>query len=197
MNKIWIDTETLGLDEKRYPLVQIAAIYEGKNGNSVFNGYCVYEGATKCEALALLTNDYISKVDAVNLTKENKNGPEVLALSFLKFLKSCREDNGGFKLLPAGHNVSFDLRHIDAFYERLGIQGALGIFDYHTLDTMTLALTLKDMGYLEMRQRLNLSSLCERFGIDTKNAHDALYDIDATRELYTKMTALIKRIGEK
>jgi DNA polymerase III subunit epsilon len=189
MRKIWIDTETLGIDEKKYPLVQIAAVYEGQE----FNGYCIYEGAVKCEALALMTNDYVAKTEAVNLTKENKHHPEKLALDFLAFLKKAKADNGGYKLTPAGHNVGFDLRHLDAFFERVGIIGVLNAFDYHTLDTMTLALTLKDMGLLALNQRLNLTALCERFGVKLENAHDALADIKATAELYSKMTAMIKR----
>ena len=191
MKKIWIDTETLGIDEKKYPLVQIAAIY----GDMEFNGYCVWEGETKCEAIALMTNDYVSKTEAVSLTGKNSNPPEKLALEFLSFLKQAREDNGGYRLTPAGHNVGFDIRHLDAFYERLGIQGAGQVFDYHTLDTMTLALTLKDMGLLAINQRLNLTALCERFGVKLENAHDAMADIKATAELYSKMTALIKRAG--
>lgn len=193
MKKIWLDTETLGLDEKKYSVVQIAAVFEGLE----FNGYCVYDGPTKCEAMALMTNDYVSRVSGVNEAKVNEIPPEKLAVDFLGFLKKCRELNNGYKLTPAGHNVSFDLRHLDGFFEKLGISGITQVFDYHTLDTMTLALALKDMGLLEMKQRLNLTALCERFGVVLTDAHDAMGDIKATIELYQKMTGLIRRLSEK
>ena len=190
MKKIWIDTETLGLDATKYPLVQIAAIF----GDKEFNGFCVYNEPLKVQAMALMTNDYLAKTQAVIQTNENKNPPEKLAIDFFNFLKDCRQANNGYRLTPAGHNVGFDLRHLTGFFDRHNIVGIEEVFDYHTLDTMTLALTLKDMGLLEMKQRLSLKELCLRFGVELENAHDAQSDIRATVKLYDKMTALIKRV---
>lgn len=189
MKQIWLDTETLGLDHTKSPLVQIAAV--GFNGEE-FNGYCIYPDAKPMEAMALATNDYLERLamyDSFTEEVQKKHFPDALAFGFLSFLKRQRELNNGFRLTLCGHNVGFDLNHLDSFYRLFGISGIKDFFDYHFLDTMTFGLVLKDMGVLPFSQRMSLKDLCKTFSVKNEGAHDALSDIKATMEVYIKMKA--------
>lgn len=188
MKKLWIDTETLGLTPGKYSLVQIAAIFDYGNDRHDFNMTAQTNRPFKAQVLALATNNYHEKDTSLMVE------PQKLAWEFLRFLIKCRELNGGFKLTIAGHNPRFDLDHIKAFYEQnvFGLDGIEDFFDYHILDTVTVAKTLQEINLLEYKQRLSLSALCERFNISQVSAHDAMSDVKAARELFYKMINLIK-----
>lgn len=188
MKKLWLDTETLGLDPSKYRLVQIAALYDPGNGGECleFNQKCYWDDHKGASALALFTNSYHLEVATEELS------PAKLCWNFLNFLSHARRANNGFKLTLCGHNPSFDLGHLKAFYTHFLIDGIEDFFEYHLLDTVSMAKILQDLNLLEYKQRLNLTALCERFGIKQENAHDALCDIKATRQLYLAMKQVLR-----
>lgn len=181
--KIWIDVETLGLNPEKYPLIQIAAICEDK----VFNGECLWNSETKAEFTAILIHGRTYKLGSVP-----GGAPEDLAISFFNFIKNCQQGLSKYeKLIPCGHNINFDLQHLEHFYRGLGYDNFLGCLDYHHIDTMVIANFLKDKGKLDQKQRTSLGDLCMRFGIPMENQHDALCDITATKALYEKLKTYV------
>jgi DNA polymerase III epsilon subunit-like protein len=176
MRKVWIDCESTGLDPSRHTVIQIAALCEGDE----FHAKIHPQPGTEISAGAMMVNSFLHD-EAV------RQDPRTVGIDFLKFLKKHRDLNKGYRLLFSGHNVQFDISFLKAWYARMQVTGFEEIGDYHYCDSMHLAIALKDKGLLPLNQKLNLSALCERFGVKNETAHDALSDIKATRELYHKM----------
>lgn len=186
MKKFWLDSETLGLNAAEYPLVQLAAIYEGKE----FNGYCYWPQTQTKEAIALLVNGW--GVSGKRLDDKELLTPQELGDKFFTFLAECRADAGNQPLVLAGHNVKFDLDHLDEFFKRLGVVGIRNVFNYHLFDTAGIAMLMKDLGIIEQYQRIALGELCKLFDVTLEDAHDALCDIRANKQLYDKMQAELR-----
>ncbi len=116
-----------------------------------------------------------------------------LATNFLSFLKQCKARLLPYeKLTPAGHNVKFDLSHLEVFFNRCDYHDFLQAVDYHFVDTMCIGAVMKDMGLLDRKQSLSLSALCRAFHVEHEDAHDAVADVEATKKLYD---AMVKRLS--
>ena len=88
-----------------------------------------------------------------------------------------------------GHNISFDIDHLTAAFQRRGWE-PLGRkenylnsekkykFGYPLIDTCALAFLFLDT------DRQNLNALREYLGIDTDRAHDSLTDTEDCREVF-------------
>jgi len=101
-----------------------------------------------------------------------------------------------YRVIPLGHNVKFDLAHLQALYETHDMFDAWDkLFSYHCIDTVGISMFFDMSKHGEVARKYNLVSLCERFDIDLTNAHDALADISATVELFKKLAELVS--GDK
>ena len=94
------------------------------------------------------------------------------------------------KFYPAGHNVEFDLKFLDAFLRMYGNAdmkqwGAITYQNYRAIDSRALANFHFLNGHLQTLSDVKLATLCNHFGIKI-DAHDALSDIRATRQLIAK-----------
>jgi DNA polymerase III epsilon subunit-like protein len=82
-----------------------------------------------------------------------------------------------------GHNISFDIRMLQQDCERVGIQR-----DRNAIKTFC---TMKDIGHVsdlpKKRPRLWLL-YTHLFGKQFDNAHDAMADIEATKECFMELT---------
>jgi DNA polymerase III epsilon subunit-like protein len=99
------------------------------------------------------------------------------------------------RLCPLAHNYPFERGFLTHW---LGLDTFDALFHPYSRDTMALATTINDAAAWHGREcpfkRLSLGSLCEVFGIDIINAHDALSDALACAALYR---AMIKSFGRK
>lgn len=180
MRKIWVDVETTGTDPKNCAIVQLAAICEDDEFHSFVNPH---PGAV-FEAGALLVNDFLERMGRPTIPEDD---PAFVSTRFLLFMNKQQKLNNGYKLTLCGHNPQFDLDFLDAFFDRCGIKKFRETVEYKRIDTFAIAAALQDKRVLELRQKLSLSGLCQTFGVKQENAHDALSDIRATKELYQKM----------
>lgn len=97
-----------------------------------------------------------------------------------------------YRLLPLGHNVKFDMAHLEALYERFSMRDAWDkLFSYHCIDTVGIAIFFDLANYRELGQKYRLTDVCARFGIALDNAHDAAADIEATAKLFLKLVDLV------
>jgi len=94
------------------------------------------------------------------------------------------------RITPIGHNVRFDVKfakaHIFSEWDKY--------FDYHQIDTASLAKFLQQAGFLPKSLDCSLDSLIQHYGIAMNPAlrHTAKGDVEATYAVYMKMLSAIK-----
>lgn len=89
------------------------------------------------------------------------------------------------KFIPVGYNVRFDLDFIHSFFKKQRDQYLGSYISWYYVDVMALA-NLKAFEGAFSLENHKLATLCGHYGIEI-NAHDAMSDILATRELLFKM----------
>jgi DNA polymerase-3 subunit epsilon len=184
----FIDVETGGLEPGTCALLQIAGIIEytkdGKRLDESFNFHIKPFDADQCNPKALAVN---------NLTKEQINGFESpstvhdkLLLLWEKFVDKYDKRD---KMFFIGYNShSFDMPFVREFFRKCGDKYFGSWFHYPSIDVMILAAE-----HLKENRRwfpdFKLMTVADRLGIkcDSSKFHDALYDIEITREIYRKV----------
>lgn len=86
------------------------------------------------------------------------------------------------------HNAAFDIKFIDGEMTRAGVYHAQGIEKIS--DVCTIRDTLKMAKDRFPGQRVNLDSLCKKYGIENneRQLHGALIDAELLSEVYLRMT---------
>lgn len=101
----------------------------------------------------------------------------------------------GKKFAPLAHNWAFERGFLSHW---LGLATMDDLFHPYARDTMLLANMLNDAAAWYGREcpfpRVNLGSMCAKFGIDVVNAHDALSDAIACAKLYR---GILQAFGRK
>ncbi len=190
MKLLYFDTETTGVDSKVNEIVQFAAIVEidGKVVEEV-NWQCQPTRWDKIDPMALKT---IGKTveDLKALPAPSEMMKNIRAL----FDRHIDKFNKADKFYPAGHNVQFDLEFLQAFWKQHGDTYGTGSYqNWRCLDSRILAnfLLYKDMIPCA---DVKLETLCNHFKVAIQ-AHDAMSDIRATRELIQLMSAFLEIKG--
>lgn len=189
MKLLYLDTETTGLTDNS-AIVQIAGAIEIDNKVvEWFNVRCKpHKGADISQ----------SALDTIGLTIEelNKEQEPEKALKELEgiFLKYINKYDKNDKLIMICHNFPFDFRMLYNFYARLDNK-FLGSFINFKLNVCTLNLikSLQVIGILPMLENNKLETWCKHFNVSLENAHDALEDIRATREVYKNLVKVLKK----
>lgn len=188
MKMIFVDTETTGLDPKLNDIVQLAYIIE-------------IDGEEK-ERGEL----YMQPVDYTTISPEalKVNG---LTIEKLKTFPSSKEQHGKFvkilskyvnrynkydKFMMVGYNGYFDKEFMNQWFLKNGDKYFGSLIDYHILDAMALINILRYKKIINL-ENSKLETASKHFGIKM-DAHDAMSDINATRELFYK---LMNFIGEE
>lgn len=179
MKILWIDTETTGIEVADSAAFEVAFMV-GDGGKII------------CERLFFLNPlsekiEYheeagkihgYSEQEIKSFPDEREQVPKIAA-----FLEEVRESE---KLAIAGYNVNFDIKHLNALLERNGYKfedyfsnTVVDVFEWVKKASMQKALP-----YLPNRK---LETVAKHLGVNLENAHDALADIKATREVAVKL----------
>ena len=189
--KIWIDTETGGLDPKKHSLLQLAAVAED-NGNIVdrfqtnifHKDYCVTR-----EALRVNKID-VSKIEPSN-TFECRDLPTAIG-SFIFFCKKYTEKDKNIQLY--GQNTIFDINFLREAMNQIGIN-----YDDHFtrryMDLQSISLFMKDLKLIDVNS-VSMDNLRRYFGITNPDSHTALADVEDIIAIYYKYQNIIKRGGK-
>lgn len=189
MKVLWLDTETTGLDPEKNGLIEIAGLFEVDrlvmDGFNIlvglFDGQEISEDAAGIQGKTV--EEFAHKIDA--------HDPPILAHRKLKFIfdqcvnKYDRED----KMIIAGYNISFDVGFIEAFFRKIGDPYLYSYIRKPMIDILAVCRYLSWAGIINVENH-KLATVCEEFGIEF-DAHTALEDIRATRELALKIKNLI------
>lgn len=179
----FLDVETTGLDPSANGIVELAFIVE-------------IDGIVKQEVQLLmqprpsdLINEEALAINGRTLEEIRKFQPAEEAFSKLLTILDSWIDkyDGEDKFYPIGYNVRFDVEFLKAFFEKMGNRFYGSYFNWKLLDPIHL-LYLADYQGLIKLPNYKLATVCEYFGIKIE-AHKAVSDIEATRQLFKKITA--------
>jgi DNA polymerase III alpha subunit (gram-positive type) len=106
-----------------------------------------------------------------------------------------KSGKGATKPIIVGHNVGFDIDFLVAMFNYLNKD----LFDYTGKVPFDTLLDSKrfEAGKLKSDDinRFTLSACCERFNIPLKSAHGAPADVEATKQLFIKITDNLRNNG--
>lgn len=178
----FVDLETGGLNSKKHPIVQIAAV----TVNQEFSHFRTFERKIKfdiqqADPQSLAMNSYDEALWAAEAVDEREAANDFVAfLNRATDVSKVSRNGKAYQVAQlAAHNASFDRGFLAPWFKRLNIYLPA---EWHWIDTMQLALlnnTLRGTN----PPSLKLVDLCEFYGIQLDNAHDALGDVMATARL--------------
>lgn len=182
MSKIfWFDVETTGLDSKIHGITELAVLIEDSGQVIEEIYYAINPGSD------VVVDPEALKVQGKTMD-DLKNGMlSELAFADLKskLMKHVDPFNPKDKFVQAGYNVGFD----DGFLRKLFIRNNdkyYGSWFYNArIDVLSLVAMCharKNFTVLDFK----LATMCEYFSISL-DAHKAMDDIRATRELYYRL----------
>ena len=182
IKKIFIDTETSGLDPKRNGILEIGCIIEANDTTEEFLIECRPFETDVVDDKALKVNR-ISKED---LSK--RQAPETAYQDFISMLsKHVDRYDKKDKFFFFAYNAPFDYNFLREFFIKNGDKYFGSYFFYPAIDVAVLAaLHLKD----ERHRMFNFKQItvAPALGIDInlEETHGALYDTRIMRSIYYK-----------
>lgn len=185
MNYLAIDNETGGLGEVSL-LTSYFAVLD--SDLRIMDELYLYlkpeDGIYRIEPQAL-------EINKINLVEHDKIAEtrSTAGNKLFRFLKQYSQD-GANKLIPLGHNVTFDV--IGIHNELLNRATFEKFTSYRKLDTAVIAQFLKLSGKIPNEVSGSLGSLATFFGIENNNAHDAKADVLVTIEIIKSMLKLVE-----
>lgn len=179
-NYIVYDCETGGLNENENPITQFAAvILDGKTLKEIDRWETFVQPYADLvidqEALDR-TMVTISDINSGLTDKEFVN--TATAFWELHRVKTRSREMG--RLIPVGHNVTFDIRFLNWVLKHNGKPSVEEWMYPNIIDTYSLA---KLTFGLSGTEKLNLGATCGNVGVDLTDAHGAMNDVEATADL--------------
>ena len=169
-----VDFETTGLNPETDRIVQLAAVIVNGEGHIVDS----FDTIVKPESPA----EYQHGAEHIHGISAEQVSSGMPLRQALEQLWSISAGN-----VFTAHNASFDLGFLHAESERVGIEGQVEIH----IDTLELS---RRTAGTDTTRRHNLFALCEHYGIERDQVHDAKSDATATAQL---LMHLIKDLGVK
>lgn len=178
-NRLWIDTETTGLNPTTHEIIEIAIVVESVTPDGT--GVVTSSWATKIAP---------ERIEAADPKALQVNGytPEAWAgvPTFAEVAPKIAELLASGSIV-CGHNVGFDIGFIEAAFARIGSGVRI---PYHRLDTVTLAYAAwNDTG---TGPGLSLDKIRKHLGTSLQGAHSALKDAEDARAVYYAAKAAIR-----
>lgn len=180
----WIDTETGGVNPEKHALLQVAIeifIDEKLCESEVFH-------------VAPFEDDLIEDgaLEVNGLIREQIQtftSPMIIHMRIVKILeKYVDRYNPLDKFVFAGYGARFDMDFLRVFFEKNGDDYFGSYFYSLPLDVMSFVAEGILKGSVKPMKSFKLGAVCEQLGIELgAEAHDAMADIRATRELYGRL----------
>lgn len=180
----FLDVETSGLDPKENGILQIGCILEVGGfekefslKSKPFDSDVIEDGALKVTGF---TREEIADWPSPQVTYN------MLIEEFSKFVDKYDKQD---KFMFVGYNAAFDERFVREFFLKNGNKFFGSYFHFPYIDVMTLAAHILIKKRHQMKD-FKLMTVASEFGIkiNITDAHDALYDIKITREIYKRIS---------
>lgn len=189
MNKVlWIDLETTGLDPEKHGVIQIACVYEeNKQVVSKINIQTNIFDGDLIDPRAMDVNKVFEE-DMKRFAHPSEAFKDLI--TFLERHVNKLDYND--RMYLAGYNVGFDINFLKKWFEKNKNYNFNKYFYRKHIDVMQAVIFLSYYNFIHPENH-RLTTLCEYYDIYL-DAHDAMSDILATRELSNKLKDLIKGI---
>jgi DNA polymerase III epsilon subunit-like protein len=180
---VFIDTETGGLDPAEVSLLTVAAAIV----DDQFNVLDKISFGVKPEVYVISPGAImVNKIDLAEHAKFSMT-PQKAGEALAEFLHTGMILANNDRLIPAGHNVAFDLNFI--WRQLMPEEEWKKYCAYPALDTAALARFFYTTKLIPAA--FNLVALRQLFNIDTGEAHDAMNDVLASVEVAKKFSELV------
>lgn len=183
IKKIFIDTETTGLNPKKNGLLEIGCIIETDDATEEFVVECSPFKKDIIDKKALEVN-HVSEADLFN-----RMPPEEAYQNFIAFLtKYVNRYDRYDKFFFFAYNATFDFGFLREFFFKNGDKYFGSFFFYPAIDVAVLAaMYLKDERAKMPNFKLTTVAPVVGVSIDMELAHGALYDTQITRQVFNKI----------
>jgi len=188
MKILYLDTETTGITANS-AVIQFAGIIEVDGEvKEEFNIKCKPHANADISEKALEVTGMT--LDIINSYQEPQKAMEEMENIFGKY---CDKFNKNDKFVLIGQNIKFDFQKLYEFYSRLGNKYLGSWINFKKMfDTLAVIQALQIAEKMPELENNKLITWCNHFNIKLENAHDALADIRATREL---ARVLLRKLG--
>src|SRR3990167_1907927 len=189
MKKIlYLDTETTGTDVRENDVIQFAGIIEiGGKIKETFDFKIRPFNLEKIDDSALSLHGFT--LEGIKVFPEPKDIYSRVLDLFGKYVDKYDPDD---KFYPAGYNVGFDLDFLQQFFFKCNDKFGLGTWqNWKKIDPLPILHFMDSQGLISLAN-YKLSTVCSHFGISHK-AHNALSDIQATKEVIGKVKEFFKK----
>ena len=179
MKIFWSDVETTGLDPVKNDIWQIAFEVQ-VNGEVV----ATHDFKMCPEDLTHVSPEALA-IGGVTLDEIKSFPPAIKIFNTIKGIMREFVDpfKKGDKLIPAGYNCHhFDIPFIREFFRKMGDKYYGSWFSNYPLDVYHMAIAAHTLVGTVL-PKYKLADVCAYHGIVISEAHNARYDIKATREL--------------
>ena len=177
---LFIDVESSGLDPDNNGVIQVAMLYGKRHELSLFSNPIPLGVEIDKEASEI--HGY-KKKDIKKFPNHEDQFNKMLNF-MAQFVNKYDKRS---KFLVVGYNVKFDLEMLHGWARREGFNYLGSYLDWRVIDVLVLARTAHELGQMPGEPvDFKLQTICKVYGIEIE-AHDALNDIKATRELYEKI----------
>lgn len=186
MKVLWLDTETTGLDPIKHDIIQIAGIVEiDGEFRRKFEFKCRPHNPANIDPETIKIHGYT--VEEMN----SWQSPLDLYRDLISLLGGYVDKfNKLDKFIPAGQNVKFDIEMLHSFFIKCKDRYLGSWIRRQNLDLIQIAVIANYLGFINPKN-YKLETLAQMFGIKF-DAHDAMADIIATREVGEKLLSLLK-----
>lgn len=177
---LFLDLETSHLDPDLGDIIEIAAVRTTPDLRAevaVIDRKLQLERPLEASPEALAINGY---------SVEEWRHAIPRRIAFLELLKIATDD-----VLIVGQNPIFDLSHLRAKFK---MESLVPITPRYVIDTAAMAWPLVVKGHLH---RMNLETLCSRYGIPNDGAHRAMADVRRLMHVYARMLGIDARTAPK
>lgn len=191
----WCDTETTGLNAWKNDIIQLAGLVEVNDiVLEEFNLNCQPHSYENVEDTALAVHG-ISLDDIKQFDNPLKTWNKFCRMLDKHVNKYDKND----KFILAGYNASFDKDMLYAWWSKCEQQFFGSYFEYKVFDVFPLVYMFATYYGWDVPNH-KLETICDYLGIPIQ-AHDALWDIKASREVYRRLrdalpSNFVPRIGE-
>lgn len=190
MKFLWIDTETTGVDVTKHRPFEVAIIFV--NNRKEADGKVTH---LECERDFYFNPFYSEEIEVTKEALEVTGYTEEklrelppakdIVPNLIEFLKDTVTQFGTGteeKAFLCGYNVGFDYKMVKALLKDFGIE----LDEYiqnHLMDVFSQVKTAGDMRIIPYLRDRKLGTVAEYFHVNLDNAHNALADIKATKEV--------------
>lgn len=183
--KLFVDLETTGLDVNRHGICQISGIVE-------IDGNVVEEFDFSVKPYPL--DEISAEAVAINGYSHEKAGiaPSECYLKVIDiFSRYIDRFNKLDKFVWVGQNPTFDYGFLDKFFKKNRNDYLYAYINYRKIDLITISAFLAECGVISIKS-CKLVDVAQAVGVPLQ-AHNALSDIRAVRDIYQKYIKLVTK----